>query len=615
MYCSAKRTALILTLLVGGLSLVLRAEEVPLPEESVYELEPLVVVATRTPLAVDRVSPSVSYIDGEAMEFWQDRRLTDVLQREAGVTIRSNGADGSVTSLFTRGTESNHTGFFLNGRRLPIAFSGQFNIESLSVENLQSVQFQKGAASVNYGSSGIGGVVDLQAASVIGEQSTSLVLQSEVGSNNAHRGQISGSLSDDKWGLTFSGSVYDTDNERENNASSGAGFLSKFDYLLCDDLSLEFISTYTNSDDELPGSLAFPSPTAWNENTYWLLSPGLRYSPDSGMSLHVFYALSKSDLEGAGPYSVTDDEIKTDELSLQSDINLSEQVLFTSGFLYRNEKLERKATGYANSGSQIGGFAQVLWQLNDRIELRAGLREDEYSDYDGSLTYNLESIYNLSKWNMVLFAKAATSYAPPTANDLAYDADLLTPVDPEESLSYEIGLQQKLSEEKLSWTAVLFRNEIEDLIDFLYLGFSNGAYQYDVYNVKKAKTQGMELGLSYEPTDSLFCNFNYTYLDTENEDGGRLLRRPLHAIQMSIAYDFSDSLRMGMSGYGYFDSDDYGGVDGDEYFVADFVADWNLNERVAVFGRVENLFDLSYEPADGYPALGRSVYFGARCRF
>ena len=66
---------------------------------------------------------------------------------------------------------------------------------------------------------------------------------------------------------------------------------------------------------------------------------------------------------------------------------------------------------------------------------------------------------------------------------------------------------------------------------------------------------------------------------------------------------------------GDWDSDDYGGVDGDEYFVADFVADWNLNERVAVFGRVENLFDLSYEPADGYPALGRSVYFGARCRF
>ena len=52
--------------------------------EPVYELQDFVVVATRTPLGLDRVSPSVSYISMEEMEIWQDAHLTDLLEREAG---------------------------------------------------------------------------------------------------------------------------------------------------------------------------------------------------------------------------------------------------------------------------------------------------------------------------------------------------------------------------------------------------------------------------------------------------------------------------------------------------------------------------------------------------
>ena len=52
-----------------------------------------------------------------------------------------------------------------------------------------------------------------------------------------------------------------------------------------------------------------------------------------------------------------------------------------------------------------------------------------------------------------------------------------------------------------------------------------------------------------------------------------------------------------------------------DYFVANFVADWDVTEQWSLYGRVENLFDKFYEPAAGYPALGRSGYLGARSRF
>ena len=155
------------TLLTGLVSLTLPV----LASETEVDPEVLpdyVVVSTRTSLPLDRVSPSVCYISAGVMEFWQDRRVIDALKRETGVALRSNGAPGSATSLFLRGTESNHTGFFLDGRRLNPTTSGQYDLESLFLNNLGSVQLQKGSSSVNYGSHGIGGVVDLRTEDTFG---------------------------------------------------------------------------------------------------------------------------------------------------------------------------------------------------------------------------------------------------------------------------------------------------------------------------------------------------------------------------------------------------------------------------------------------------------------
>ena len=104
------------------------------------QIEPYVVVAC-TLLSLDGCSIG-DLLSADEMEFWQDRTLTEA-GRDPGITIRRNGAYGGVTSVFTRGTNSNHTGYFLDGRRLPIAFSGQFNAESLALNNLESVQFRK----------------------------------------------------------------------------------------------------------------------------------------------------------------------------------------------------------------------------------------------------------------------------------------------------------------------------------------------------------------------------------------------------------------------------------------------------------------------------------------
>jgi vitamin B12 transporter len=104
------------------------------------------------------------------------------------------------------------------------------------------------------------------------------------------------------------------------------------------------------------------------------------------------------------------------------------------------------------------------------------------------------------------------------------------------------------------------------------------------------------------------------------DSDGRLTRRPRHSVNISARHRPAENLSLGISGLGSIDRMDidpqsFATIKGKDYFVANFVADWDVTEQWSLYGRVENLFDKFYEPAAGYPALGRSGYLGARYRF
>jgi vitamin B12 transporter len=128
--------------------------------------------------------------------------------------------------------------------------------------------------------------------------------------------------------------------------------------------------------------------------------------------------------------------------------------------------------------------------------------------------------------------------------------------------------------------------------------------------------------LDYQPTDSLGFSVGYTYLTAYDESAGqRLLRRPRHMLQLSTSYQFTDALRAGLQGTGYFDREDsqvafpFGRIDHEDQFVVRLVVDWEIDSDWTIFARAENLLDEEYAPTVGFPALGRTGYIGARYNF
>ena len=214
--------------------------------------------------------------------------------------------------------------------------------------------------------------------------------------------------------------------------------------------------------------------------------------------------------------------------------------------LYRNDEAKNDSLGYRNRFEQFGLFGQALWQVTESLELRGGLRWDHFSEFDEKITGSIEAIYSVSDSGLSLFAKLGSSYAPPSAADIAYDVDTtVTPLEPEESVSYEFGLRQVAFQESLTTSLVVFRNEIDELLDY-------DPGSFDTFNVEKAKTQGVEFQCDYALGQKTDIHFGYTHLHAVGSNGG-LLRRPRHLVNCSIRHRPVENLSLGISSLGSLD--------------------------------------------------------------
>ena len=121
---------------------------------------PIVVTATRSPLAASRAPSSVSVVSGDQLRREGITTVLDALRQVPGVAVVQTGSYGGVTSLFIRGGESKFAKVLIDGVPVNDA-GGAFDFSTLSTDNLERIEIVRGPASVLYGSDAMAGVVQL----------------------------------------------------------------------------------------------------------------------------------------------------------------------------------------------------------------------------------------------------------------------------------------------------------------------------------------------------------------------------------------------------------------------------------------------------------------------
>ena len=120
--------------------------------------ETLVVSAAQIDQPLSRVPDSVTVIPGAEIDAKQQFTLAAALRSVPGLTLQQNGGPGTVTSLFTRGGESDFTLVLVDGVRVN-SFGGGLDLSQVPLHDVDRIEVLRGPQSALYGSDAIGGVI------------------------------------------------------------------------------------------------------------------------------------------------------------------------------------------------------------------------------------------------------------------------------------------------------------------------------------------------------------------------------------------------------------------------------------------------------------------------
>jgi len=590
-------------------------------KQEVVELPETIVVETRRPTLLSEASPSVTKFNPQDSSLSQFGTLSNILSATPGVYASEQSGIGSSTSVFFRGTNSAHTAFLLDGRRLSEGFSGNYEIGRYRTYGLSSVEILRGPASSLYGANALGGVIDCRLPQPLTE-SNSIHSTLEIGSydyaslgitvtnNNAQGAEPA------TQGNTITFTTSHNQGWRDNSSRDASNLLFKSVWKISDKINFDILGSADTSRARLPGTDVAPTPNDWQNDHGWLISPGIFFR-DENTQAAAFWSHNETSTKSytfATDYSY---KVKRDELTAYLDQKIDSQLNLGLGVSYENnhfDQVESTPKTWVDTMESLGVWTRADWKINSNNQLKVTLREDTFSDFQNHFSWDINYRHSLSK-ELSAHAKLATAYHTPSANDLAGGTVGGAALRPEKNYGKELGLRYENGKD-LSWTLVLFENYLTDLISFDYV------YPYPAYNINEARSRGVEFGVQSQITSTLKLFGTGTYLNTKDfATQDSLIRRPDLIFTLGAEMNPTTAWTYGLSVNHIakridYDPSSYAVVKSPNgtYWRTWLVYHYKTSQELSL--RIENLFNETAPPASlGFPAQPRSFYLSFSVKY
>ncbi|WP_240344531.1 TonB-dependent siderophore receptor [Novosphingobium sp. THN1] len=601
-----------------------------------YKVDPasITVIATGSETALSKTGQPVTVITADEIQSIQGPDITRVLERVPGITITRNGGPGSFTGVRLRGSDAEQVLVLVDGVRLEdvSAPSGGFDFGTLTPGGVERIDVLRGSNSIVWGSAAIGGVIAVQSRDLNGVEASA-----ELGANDSYLADAAAGLSGDFGALTLNGGYSRSDGVSTAAVGSepdgfrqwrvgGRGRVN-----LSQDLAIVATARYADTRTDIDGFgpptyLVFGDTPEYQTTRQASGRVGLRYT-GSDLTLNTGFAISDTKRDYYDPTFGTDPSYgykgRSERVDLTGRLNLPAS--FTLDFGGDSEWTRFSSTFDAPAKANLTSGHALLGWSTDRASLAAGVRVDDHSRFGTAWTFGANGSFSITP-ELRLRASYGEGFKAPTLYQLLSNYGNAA-LNPERSKSYDAGLEWGAPYGKLHAAVTVFRRDSRNLITFVSCASLNACATrpYGLYdNVGFARAQGVEAELGARPTDTLHLQAAYTYLETENRTRGTanfgkdLARRPAHALTLSS--DWTSPLAgltlgadLRLVGDSFDNASNTRRLDG--YALTTVRASFPLTEKVELYGRVENVFDVNYQTVADYGTWGRSAYIGIRARY
>ena len=550
----------------------------------------IISVVSKIPKSANTVISSADKIDKTFLRNSQSKDLTSLLRESLALDTSSNGGIGQLSSVFLRGTNSNHMLVKVNGVKINPSTAGGASIYNLDTDLINSVEIGYGPLSSVHGSEAIGGVMNISTKPIERESNYKIGIQG--GPDNYQKELLSFNYGfSENIFTSFSGSRTKTDgfpalsNSQLDRAYDNYTVISSMDFSM-NDFNLDFSSWKAGGEIEY---LVFGAPVSQDyENSAYGMTLSQRLSNESVNKLSVSTSedfIKQNNPNFLGLLDLT--KTKRDNLELSLIRNRNSKVLRFYNFGLDSEKEDVDYSSYGTTYQEKIRTNSIFGSLGLKLygnPLNLTFRRSDHDTYKDNLSWNIEGMWNLSnEWRMGL--TNGSSFRSPLSSEL-YGFGGNINLKPEINKSTELNFKRDTKAQEISFA--FFDSQLSNLIAFDY-------QDYVLKNITESTNKGLDI--KYKLNEGLWNLSVFLRIqDPKDLEGNQLLRRSKKSASLTLTretYKTVSSLNISSFGKRL----DFGNIDLPSYTLVNLSFSRHLNDRTTVLLKLENLFDENYYTA------------------
>ncbi|MFY4782719.1 TonB-dependent siderophore receptor [Aliarcobacter butzleri] len=543
----------------------------------------------RTQISKEDTAKSIQTFNKTFIEDAQLQSIEDIIEMSSN-TVYTGDNHGRTNNISMRGFSG--VPILLDGIRITNKLAHP------EVYNIESVEILKGPDSLQYGQSSPGGLVNLVTKKPTKESLAKIELEVSDNPSYSLKIDLGGAINEDKSLYFRLTSVlkYDEGWTNSNTDTNKVFIAPSLSYDINDNNVITFVTeytnektpssfgTYVNSKGELVASIKNMSShpdeefektqkiagfdidsiyDTWNSNFKYRyidyegenenVAFPFMYQEATGNLLRFFAIQNQKNQEHALQYTLnkeTDIFGLNNKFSLGADYNkaYSETIMFADMTTFypiylANPNYESltslkdhpNATDMSTPKTSVesyGIFLQDHINLTAKLIFSAGIRYDEVKPKDSqksdATTPQFGLVYHLTP-ETILFTNYSQSFTPTSRQDKAGNI-----LDPEKGKGYEVGIKQKLFDDRFDLTTALFKIEKENVATLDINGGNTFVYKAS----GKQESQGFEVDLSGDITSNLSLIASYGYTETKDKEinNNDLVNIPNHTANIFATY-------------------------------------------------------------------------------